>query len=149
MSGAGIVTYALKTTLNNIYTENTSSHGIGALNPYNLGKEHYLYIDGYTSVNDKAYSIDFSGTEHAQNRVAADPKDIWTGVAKNITSINSKRGIKTAGHWNLYLENVNVKNSSIYYLLNPSIQRYFLMVFFPFEGQTALLICIPLFITMN
>jgi hypothetical protein len=114
MSGAGIVTYALKTTLNNIYTENTSSHGIGAVNPYNLGKEHYLYIDGYTSVNDKAYSIDFSGTEHAQNRVAADPKDTWTGVAKNITSINSKRGIKTAGHWNLYLENVNVKNSSIY-----------------------------------
>lgn len=114
LSGAGIVTYALKTTLNNIYTENTSNHGIGALNPYNLGKEHYLYIDGYTSVNDKAYSIDFSGTEHAQNRVSADPKDTWTGVAKNIKSLNSNRGIKTAGHWNLYLENVSIVNSAVY-----------------------------------
>jgi hypothetical protein len=114
LSGAGIITYALKTTLNNIYTENTTSHGIGALNPYNKGKEHYLYIDGYNSVNDKAYSIDFSGTEHANNSKEADPKDTWTGVAKNITSTNSKRGIKTAGHWNLYLENVTVKNPSIY-----------------------------------
>lgn len=114
LSGAGIITYALNSTLTNIYTENTTSHGIAALNPYNLGSEHYLYIDGYISVNDKAYSIDFGGTEHQQNRTEADNADIWTGSAKNITSINSKRGIKTAGHWNLYMENVSIKNSKIY-----------------------------------
>lgn len=114
LSGAGIVTYALKTTLHNIYTENTTSNGMGSLNPYNLGREHYFFVDGYTSVNDKGYSIDFSGTEHAENRSIADPRDTWTGVAKNITSINSKRGIKTAGHWNLYLENVSIINPSIY-----------------------------------
>ena len=114
LSGAGIITYALKTELSNIYTENTSSHGIGALNPYNLGKEHFLYIDGYTSINDRAYSIDFSGTEHADNRKVADSLDVWTGIAKNIKSINSKRGIKTAGYWNLHMENVEIINSAVY-----------------------------------
>lgn len=114
LSGAAIITYALRTTLKNIYTENTSSHGIGALNPYNLGKEHFLFIDGYTSMNDKAYSIDFSGVESADNRSISDPRDTWTGVVRNIKSINSKRGIKTAGYWNLDLEDVSIINSSVY-----------------------------------
>lgn len=114
LSGAGIITYALKTTLNNIYTENTASHGIGALNPYNLGREHFLFIDGYLSVNDKAYSIDFSGTSDIHNEAKANPNDNWTGIVKNVKSINSLRGIKTAGYWNLYLENIEILNSKIY-----------------------------------
>jgi hypothetical protein len=112
-TGSAILTYALSTKLRNIYTENTSSHGIAAINPYNHGQEHFFYLDGYRSYNDRAYSIDFSGTEHAANRIAADPNDTWTGNVKNVVSINSKRGIKTAGYWNLEMENIRIENPEI------------------------------------
>lgn len=114
LSGSGLITYAKKTTLNNIYTENTALHGIGAMNPYNLGKEHYIFIQDYTSFYDRGYSVDFGGTEDENNRSLADPEDKWTGIAKNIQSFYSRRGIKTAGHWNLYLENIHIKNPEIY-----------------------------------
>ena len=113
-AGGGIITYASKTTLKNIRTENMKSHGIGARNPYNLGEIHELYIDGYTSINDDAYSIDFSGTQIGNDASTADPRDSWIGEVRNVRSIGSKRGIKTAGHWNLLLENIEVIDSEIY-----------------------------------
>lgn len=114
LSGNGILTYASKTKIQNLITKNTKGHGVGALNPYNQGKEHYLFIDGYLSENDQAYTIDFSGTSVPNHPQFAMETDKWTGYVKNITSLNSKRGIKTAGYWNLHLENINIINPSIY-----------------------------------
>lgn len=114
LGGAGIITYATKTTLLNTRTENLGSHGIGARNPYNLGIPHELYIDGHESYNDQAYSIDFSGTQIGNDPSTADPRDSWKGVARNIKSVNALRGIKTAGHWDLHLENVHIVGSGNY-----------------------------------
>lgn len=114
LTGAGILTYASNTVLRNTYTENTGSHGIGALNPYNLGSEHFLSIDGYFSNKDRAYSIDFSGTSDYSDVSKANPLDIWKGVVKNVKSFSSERGIKTAGYWDLYLENIEIVNPKYY-----------------------------------
>ena len=114
MTGAGILTYAQRNEFTNIHTENCGSHGIGALNPYNLGKKHYLFIDGHTSINDKGCSIDFSGATPSDNSRLAKSDDKWTGIATNIKSINSTRGIKTAGYWNLKMENVEIRDPEHY-----------------------------------
>ena len=112
LTGGGINTFALHTTLKNVRTENLGGHGIGAANPYHLNQEHYLYIDQYTSLNDEAYSIDFSGAPDGEGGKFAKAGDVWTGNVKNVTSINSKFGIKTAGHWNLTMDSVYIEASA-------------------------------------
>lgn len=111
LSGGGINTFALKNYFYNIYTENLGGHGIGAANPYNLNQEHYLEIDGYTSIHDQAYSIDFSGASTGEGGKLAQEGDIWTADVKNVVSKASKNGIKTAGHWNLKMDSILIEGS--------------------------------------
>ena len=111
MGGGGIFAKALYNDLTNISTNNCGSHGIGSVNTTNFRQLHELYIDGYTSVNDGAYSIDFSGAENKSNRKLASSKDRWKGDVRNVKSIGSKYGIKTAGYWNLNLENIEIIDS--------------------------------------
>ena len=111
MGGSGIISYATKNYFNNIYTENCGSHGIGFNNIENPGILSYVYMDGHTSINDKAYSIDFSGKKDPENPLFAFPEYKWEGEVKNIYSKGSKFGIKTAGYWNLTLDSVIIEDS--------------------------------------
>ncbi|MEE9438569.1 MAG: glycosyl hydrolase family 28-related protein [Saprospiraceae bacterium] len=109
MGGGGIHTQARYNDFKKIYTENNGAHGIGVINTTNLGVENEFYLDGFTSIDDDAYSIDFSGYSKNGKLVKGYS---WKGSAKNITSINSFYGIKTAGYWDLDLENVTIENSA-------------------------------------
>jgi hypothetical protein len=111
LPGGGINTFALHNDFKNIYTENLGGHGIGAANPYNLYQEHYLNIDGYTSINDQAYSIDFAGASIGEGGKLVQPGDFWTGNVKNVVSKGSKNGIKTAGLWNLTIDSILIEGS--------------------------------------
>ncbi len=108
----GIHTAALRNTFVNIKTENCGEHGIGISNTKNKGQEHFFDLNDHISTNDQGYSIDFSGPKYQKgNAYFAYPEYPWKGTARNIKSIDSERGIKTAGYWNLILENVLVENS--------------------------------------
>jgi|GEM_PF-2903430 len=107
----GIHTQARYNQFTNIYTENCGSHGIGIINTTNKGVTNEFYLDGYTSIDDDAYSIDFSGPKDPENRGYVFPGYDWKGSAKNIVSRGSYYGIKTAGYWDLLLENVVIEDS--------------------------------------
>ena len=106
----GIYSGALTNYFSDIYTENCGLHGIDIYNPSNKNQEHFFYLDGHTSVDDDGYSIDFSAVENGEAELSL-PEFSWTGTAKNIRSYNSKYGIKTAGYWNLELQDVLIENS--------------------------------------
>lgn len=110
-SGNGIMSYASYNDFSNIKTYNVGLHGIGFNNYFRKNYTKEAYIGGYISEEDDAYSIDFSGANDPNDDSVAIPGFGWRGEAKNIKSINSKRGIKTAGVWDLKLENVEIINS--------------------------------------
>lgn len=111
LSGSGIHTEAQNTFLNNILTTNCGSHGIGINQTYNSKIRHYVEINDYISINDGAYSIDFSGPYDPNDVIRALPDFKFRGKATNILSINSAYGIKTAGYWDLEMNNVRIINS--------------------------------------
>jgi len=106
--GGGIHTQAEKNYFYNIHTENCGSHGIGIINTTNPGKINEFYLDGYISIDDDAYSIDFSGKKKGKKAL---PGYGWIGKAKNVVSKRSEYGIKAAGYWHLELENIHIENS--------------------------------------
>ncbi len=110
-SSSGIHTEALNNHFSKIKTENCGSHGIGINHTANPNVEHYFYLDGHISINDEAYSIDFSGPSDEKDEKKSKKEYFCKGTAKNITSINALYGIKTAGYWDLDLENVKIINS--------------------------------------
>lgn len=114
LTSAGIITYASKNTFRNIYSENLGRHGIGARNPYNLGMPHELYVENFEDHNNRAYTMDFSGSQIGDDPSTANELDSWTATVRNIRSYNSKRGIKTAGHWNLLMEDIQIIKPKIY-----------------------------------
>ena len=97
------------------------NHAIGARNPYNHGVLHHLEIDNHTSVDDGEYSIDFSGSSMNGDWSVANPGDRWTGKVSKVKSIRSKRGIKTAGYWDLEMNNIQVIEPKVYgFFINKS-----------------------------
>ncbi len=104
-----IHTQAMNNEFYNIRTENSGLHGIGIINYSHKNKIGKFFLDGHTSINDDGYSIDFSGPKD-ENGVPFEGY-AWKGEAKNIKSFGSRFGIKTAGHWDLILENISVENS--------------------------------------
>lgn len=112
MGGGGVHTQARYNDFTNIYTENCGTHGIGITNTTNKGITNEFYLDGYTSIDDDAYSIDFSGPKDPNNYGYVFPGYGWKGSARNIVSKNSRYGIKTAGYWDLLLENVVIEDSA-------------------------------------
>ncbi len=112
MGGGGFHTQARYNEFFNIYTEHCGSHGIGIVNTENKGVESEFYLDGFTSIKDDAYSIDFSGYKYDEAPYACRPGYEWKGSAKNIVSKGSFYGIKTAGYWDLQLSNVVIEESS-------------------------------------
>lgn len=114
MPGIALVTYATDNLITNLTSQNNRDGGIGALNPYNQGKVHQLVIENFTSLNDGGYGINFSGATDGQNRKLASDNDIWRGRATNVRCINSERGIKTAGRWDLELNDILIDGSEHY-----------------------------------
>ena len=110
-TGGGLHSEALYTNLKNIRTEYCGSHGIGLNQSYNQGTIHTTEIDGHFSMNDEAYSIDFSAPSDENDPKKANPNFQFKGIVKNITSINSTYGIKTAGYWDLEMQNVKIFSS--------------------------------------
>lgn len=109
--GTGISTQALRNEFYNIRTTNCGKHGIGVSNTTNHGQLHYFYLDGHVSTDDGAYAIDFSGLWDDKNPKKALAIDQWEGKAKNVRAIRPGYGIKTAGYWNLELENIYIEDS--------------------------------------
>jgi len=117
----GLLTYAKSNYFKNIYTEGNLNHAIGARNPYNHGVLHHLEIDGHNSIDDGEYSIDFSGSSTNGDWTIANPGDRWTGKVSNVKSVRSKRGIKTAGYWDLEMYNIQVIEPKVYgFFINKS-----------------------------
>ena len=110
LGGGGIHTQARYNEFENIYTKNCGNHGIGIINTVNPGLYEF-YLDGHTSIDDEGNSIDFSGYKDPLRKRYAFPEYGWKGSARNIISKNSRYGIKTAGHWDLDLENVVIDGS--------------------------------------
>lgn len=110
-SGGGIHTEATYTKFSNIYTENCGSHGIGVNQTFRPEVKHYIEIENHLSINDNAYSIDFSAPSDEKDEKKAKQQFQFQGKATNITSINSLYGIKTAGCWDLELNNIKIINS--------------------------------------
>lgn len=111
MGGGGIHTQALYNDFTDIKIENCGKHGIGIINTTNFNQTHYFYLDNYTSIDNGAYCIDFSGKNDPNNPKKALPSDQWEGKVTNVTSIRSNYGIKTAGYWDLELDNVIIRDA--------------------------------------
>lgn len=111
VGGTGIHTQALMNEFSNIRTTNCGKHGIGIVNTTNHGQLHYFYLDGHISMDDGAYAIDFSGLADKKEPKKAMAFDAWEGSAKNVQAIRPRYGIKTAGYWNLELENILIEGS--------------------------------------
>ena len=107
----GIHTQAKNNHFTNIKTQNCGKHGIGIINPNNPRQTTTIHLDGYYSEGDKGYSIDFSGDKNPKNRRILKNQEKYLGHVNNVISINSGFGIKTAGLWDLSLNNIKIINS--------------------------------------
>jgi len=106
----GIHTEAKHSDLKDITTSNCGGHGIGIINTRNPNQITEFYLENYKSSNDKAYSIDFSGKEIPHQRSTLLWNEKYIGRVKNVVSLNSGLGIKTAGCWSLNLSNTQIIN---------------------------------------
>ena len=111
VGGTAISTHALNNHFLNITTVNSGRHGIGISNYSNPNQLHHFFLNGFYSEGDNSYSIDFSGAVSKIDRNQAQKTDRWKGVVKNVISKNSKYGVKTAGYWDLEIQNMQILGS--------------------------------------
>lgn len=108
LKGEGIRTGALLTNINNLKTSELKGISVSAITPYNIGIKHILLIDGFVSNND-SYVIDFGGTNEGISDQFSDSREEWYGSIRNVQIKNAwYNAIKTAGFWDLDMENVNI-----------------------------------------
>ena len=113
MGGGGYHIEADNVYMQDIETSNCGSHGIGInAGSYNrTGLVYDIEISNFTSLDDDAYGIDFSGPyDHDK------PKETllsyhFKGKVKNIKVLNSENGIKTAGNWDLEIDSMVIDGS--------------------------------------
>lgn len=108
---SGIHTQATRNYFTNIRTTNCGVHGIGIINPKNPHRSTHFYLDNFMSIGDRGYSIDFSGKKYKTNQRKLSHGEKYYGDVKNVISVNSASGIKTAGNWDLSMQNVKIIDS--------------------------------------
>lgn len=94
--------------LYNITCINNNGHALGIITYKDTPIPNTVSINGFTSINCDAYSIDFSG---GKNDGALTPNGQWVGTVKNVLSINTRYGVKIAGHWKLSIEDMTILKS--------------------------------------
>ncbi len=107
--GGGIAIEGHNIFIKDVETNNNGSHGIGING--SPRQPYYVEIENHISIDDDAYSIDFSGPYDTTNPKETVAKYQFKGKLKNSKSINSLNGIKTAGYWDLEMENVLIDGS--------------------------------------
>ncbi len=104
-----IYSQAMHNEFYNIRTENSGLHGIALINYSHPKEVGTVLIDGFESKEDKGYSIDFSGPKDQSGKPYSGYA--WRAIVKHVSSFHSQYGIKTAGHWDIDMEDVSVEGS--------------------------------------
>lgn len=113
MGGGGYHIEADKVYMQDIETSICGSHGIGInAGKYNrTGLVYDIQIKNFTSKEDDAYGIDFSGPYDVNNPKETRLNYHFKGKVSNVRVLNSVYGIKTAGNWDLEIDSMLIDGS--------------------------------------
>ncbi len=109
LGGGGVHTQAMVNNFKHINCRNNGMHDIGIINYGHQFEVGTFYLKDLTSIDNDAYSIDFSGPKDKNGKPY--PGFAWRGSVKKVYSQGAKYGIKTAGNWDLKMEDVTVEGS--------------------------------------